>query len=679
MNQPNNLVAPGHERQWLLHSGGFAYLPLRRPAPGLTILVHGVNDIGEAFPYQEMGICQGLNERLDRGRGLPVADQDMQPTNYELPPQKNGKPFTAGDIHPDPDKVYFAPSQESPTSPVICFYWGFREETRKSNTKLRHGEYVDRFGNRLDKRYAKNGGFFANATTNIPDMFGAGLDYGWIVAAVDPGDPTHPLLNAPARNYMVLAAQRLAMLLRVMRKKSPQEVINIVAHSQGCFIATLAHAMLAKEGHGIKADTIIFNNWPYSVDEPWAEILQSGVGGQQTISARELTLQRILGDYVMTKPATMPAWSELKKTGRGVVGLRWQHDSRYERDNRGKCYLYFSPDDATVALINIKGIGYLGVYEGLRQRLGPRFLQRVFVRHDARNKAAPAVGSAPHKLKMVFSCSGTSLGCTEVDRGRTINGEALPHPFAAWMGPAQLPIGPVDAAIAVTNQYGGEAWNTGVLTPFAKLWSIPSLAIAFVLARLNIEKDNQSRRDKQGIRADETPEQAKARWLNQSGTNSYHSSIVSHAAHSACATAYDLSVGESGILKDNDLTWMRFLRAVADWRTNWFGTVTEERKLGEKDFSYPPPQQDLIDLLKSKEIDAADRRIVEGNWKYYCGEGDEAGKLPDFTLACTVESLAPYVVSQTRAERDVERKLDQIDRGNLFVGVHVDGDTDAQA
>jgi hypothetical protein len=648
MSQVNNLVAPGHERQWLLHSGGFAYLPLRRPAPGLTILVHGVNDIGEAFPYQEMGICQGLNERLDRGRGLPVADQDMQPTNYELPPQKNGKPFTAGDIHPDPDKVYFAPSQESPTSPVICFYWGFREETDVADTEQRHGEYVDRFGNRLDKRYAKNGGFFVNATTNIPDMFVVGFDYNWWVRRGDQDDPTHPLLNAPARNYMVLAAQRLAMLLRVMRKKSPQEVINIVAHSQGCSIATLAHAMLAKEGHGVKADTIIFNNWPYSVDDPSAEMTQTG-RKQQTRGARELTLQRILGDYVMAKPATMPAWSELKKTGRGVVGLRWQHDSAYERDNRGKCYLYFSPDDATVGLVNILGIGYWGVYDGLLQRLGPRFLQRVFVHKDGPSQAAPAVGSAPHALTLKFGDSLKS-GVVTFPRDRSINGEALPHPFVAWMGPVQLPIGPVDAAIAVTNRYGDGARDPEKTMRAVKMRSMPNLKRDDAIFDESVAKHReQSRWGKQGIHADETPEQAKARWMNQSSENSYHSSIVSHAAHSAYATAYDLSVGESGILKDNDLTWMRFLRAVADWRTNWFGMPAGESLTGKEDFSYPPPRQELIDLLKSKEIDARNRRIVEGNWKYYCGEGKAAGILPDFTLACTVESLAPYVVSQTIA------------------------------
>jgi hypothetical protein len=656
-----------------LHSGGFAYLPLRRPAPGLTILVHGVNDIGEAFPYQEMGICQGLNERIDRGRGLPVADQDMQPTNYELPPQKNGKPFTAGDIHPDPDKVYFAPSQESPTSPVICFYWGFREETDVADTEQRHGEYVDRFGNRLDKRYAKNGGFFVNATTNIPDMFGAGFKYNLAVRIADPGDPNHPLLNAPARNYMVLAAQRLAMLLRVMRKKSPQEVINVVAHSQGCSIATLAHAMLAKEGQGIKADTIIFNNWPYSVDEPPMEMTQTG-RKQQTSGARELTLQRILGDYVMAKPAMMPAWSELKKTGRGVVGLRWQHDSTYERDNRGKCYLYFSPDDATVGLVNILGIGYWGVYDGLLQRLGPRFLQRVFVHKDGPSQAAPAVGSAPHALTLKFSNSLES-GVVTFPRDRTINGEALPHPFVAWMGPAQLSIGPVDAAIAVTSRYGDRSKDPATWADSLPLGDRRQFDIETDLT----ESRNRSLWDKQGIHADETPEQAKARWLNQSSENSYHSSIVSHAAHSACATAYDLSVGESGILKDNDLTWMRFLRAVADWRTNWFGVSKKEEQLGKKDFSYAPPQQELIDLLKSKEIDAADRRIVEGNWKYYCGEGQAAGVLPDFTLACTVESLAPYVVSQTIAERAEEDRRYQREHDYYFTAASTYGDADAQS
>ena len=37
-----------------------------RPMPGIVILVHGVNDVGEAYQNQEKGIIAGLNKRLNR-------------------------------------------------------------------------------------------------------------------------------------------------------------------------------------------------------------------------------------------------------------------------------------------------------------------------------------------------------------------------------------------------------------------------------------------------------------------------------------------------------------------------------------------------------------------------------------------------------------------------------------
>lgn len=37
-----------------------------RPMPGIVILVHGVNDVGEAYQNQERGIIAGLNKRLNR-------------------------------------------------------------------------------------------------------------------------------------------------------------------------------------------------------------------------------------------------------------------------------------------------------------------------------------------------------------------------------------------------------------------------------------------------------------------------------------------------------------------------------------------------------------------------------------------------------------------------------------
>jgi len=36
------------------------------PLPCIVILVHGVNDVGEAYENQDVGICAGLNTRLGR-------------------------------------------------------------------------------------------------------------------------------------------------------------------------------------------------------------------------------------------------------------------------------------------------------------------------------------------------------------------------------------------------------------------------------------------------------------------------------------------------------------------------------------------------------------------------------------------------------------------------------------
>ena len=39
---------------------------IKRPLPCIVILVHGVNDVGEAYQNQDEGICKGLNTRLGR-------------------------------------------------------------------------------------------------------------------------------------------------------------------------------------------------------------------------------------------------------------------------------------------------------------------------------------------------------------------------------------------------------------------------------------------------------------------------------------------------------------------------------------------------------------------------------------------------------------------------------------
>lgn len=48
-----------------------------RPLPCIVILVHGVNDVGEAYQDQDTGICAGLNSRLGR--------QDLHPHFQNIP------------------------------------------------------------------------------------------------------------------------------------------------------------------------------------------------------------------------------------------------------------------------------------------------------------------------------------------------------------------------------------------------------------------------------------------------------------------------------------------------------------------------------------------------------------------------------------------------------------------
>ena len=96
------------------------------------------------------------------------------------------------------------------------FYWGFREIEDQINKNEWHGQWVDRYGNRLDKNGAKNGGPFANATSTLNDMWGVGFS-GKLLGKKIGGNPTHPLVKARPRPYMLLAAKRLAMLIKMIR------------------------------------------------------------------------------------------------------------------------------------------------------------------------------------------------------------------------------------------------------------------------------------------------------------------------------------------------------------------------------------------------------------------------------------------------------------------------------
>ncbi|WLI90452.1 DUF3274 domain-containing protein [Massilia sp. R2A-15] len=371
------------------------HVPLPMPLPCITILVHGVNDVGEAYAAQETGLCQGLNARLDRAHELGMnARPDLRPATYKMPPATAAEARKEG-IVSDPDAVYFRRATDRNThSPVVPFYWGSRENggidpqtgqpyIKKDNW---HGQWTDRYGNRLDKNGAKNGGPFANATTCLNAMWGEGFN-GKVadseILARFVGDPLHNLRKACPRHYMLLAAKRLAMLIKIIRNNPRYKnvAINLVCHSQGSMVSLAAHALLDADGGQYAADTLIVQDPPYSVEETTLEFLD-GVTGyeQQTTQSRIKTLSNIVG-YIYGRKSSTPSLKELEfppACGSAVAGPNWKSGQGAkqwamgevhpftERDNRGKVYLYFCPHDSTVALKSVQGIGWQGVPDEIK-------------------------------------------------------------------------------------------------------------------------------------------------------------------------------------------------------------------------------------------------------------------------------------------------------------------------
>jgi len=466
-----------------------------REQPCNVIVVHGVNDVGTGYCEVEEGLCAGLQDRLLR---------KFKAASYKMP--------VAADknvVLDDPDAVFFKRSVATDTdSPVIPFYWGHREVTAMSKTVA--GQKTDRNGTRLDKDLSKGGGPFGNATSSLPDMWNRG-----VYAPLDPvGDPLRPVKTGPGRMYMVLAARRLAALVTMIRKYEPKDTVNIVAHSQGCLLTLLAQAFLMEMGQRT-ADTLILTHPPYGLEEEMGIVMRGLVyfqgdkdqamegfydliDGKQSIHARLQTLINIVTGVAKSRTSE-PVFGLLNESNcAGMVHGRWKPDA--DRDNRGKVYLYFCPEDMTVALDNMRGIGWQGVPDSVtdtRKRnaltataltsdasyephslslprrsalndLGPTFRQRVFT---AKHRAAygsttPApvlVGQPPHDFALRLqgeddhahiAAGGTSLrmslpvtrsarflsDLSEIQlRGvRKINGEPLKTPFQADLRGAQI-------------------------------------------------------------------------------------------------------------------------------------------------------------------------------------------------------------------------------------------------
>lgn len=446
---------------------------VRQNLPGNIVMIHGVNDVGTSYDKVEQGLCAGLRQRMGWNHYTAGA--------YRMPGDlKSDKDA----LYDDPDAVFFKRKNEKETdSPVIPFYWGFREMWDHAGT--RNGQRTDRYGNRLDKDLSKGGGPFANATSSLPDMWGRGKSKALGLLDWAQKDATHPVLDNPGRMYMILAAKRLAALITMVRDYDENEVVTLVAHSQGCMLSLLAQAFLLQDGLR-PADTLILSNPPYSLidDVPmptdWVEG-NSGMdaamdghydalNGRQTLHARLQTLVNIVHGVAQAKHAE-PALAALpdQAVHHGMVSGRWEPAA--DRDNRGKVYLYFCPEDMTVALNNVQGIGWQGVPDYQRgtqikrvpemaggrahhptgrkvdvcaeveraplKELGMGFFQRVFTakkRPDPRTGKAVLIGqAAPHDF-MLRTEGEDDQAHTEVSDSKTskhIVRARLPEPVHA--------------------------------------------------------------------------------------------------------------------------------------------------------------------------------------------------------------------------------------------------------
>ena len=272
----------------------------------------------------------------------------------------------------------------------------------------------------------------------------------------------------------------------------------------------------------------------------------------------------------------------------------------------------------------------------------------------------------------------------EEDRAnvRTINGEPLPaavpaslcegaHPDAKGRPGASEDVDPIDAAIAVTSDYGlNRVWQlspdpVGHGVPDGKQNATVSLMPSVYTGYTALAPDkrkpmqdflNKGKPDGQvcevievhdcmgtsGVPTyngnvmvcrTETPDEARLLWQKKSNPRSFHSAIFGGAANHRQVTAYDIAIG--GGKAATDPLFYQYLCAVADWRL-------KQGKTEKARASILQWNKFLIQFaVYWKDEPQWRKELIEGNANYY-----STGNLP----ACvpTLQAgLPPSVVCET--------------------------------
>jgi hypothetical protein len=588
------------------------------PLPCIVILVHGVNDVGEAYENQDKGLCLGLNTRLGR--------QDMHAHDWKV------QEFSISDTDGNITTKTCAVQEQTcigvvNRSPIIPFYWGYKpvdhdtwkadqtrykaELAKKGNdadlpydtyrefdaTKIKNhdGENTDNLNNWLDPSSAKGGGTFANATTNIPDMFGPG-GQGMIIEMVarlksrggimSDEDWSHPIYQNPHRIYQAYAARRLADLILDIRRNpdTRYDTINVVAHSQGTIITMLANMWVDAEGFD-PADCVILNHSPYSMENRWMENMLPG--HQQSDAARQKTFAHFCqlmaknSHYQMGNvPHTGDYTQKLTDSGclsKNAHKTLW-NDPLYSRNNFGMVYNYFCPNDQVVSMTPIQGFGWRGIPDEMKAKnqMGNNLYQRVFCRdYWVGDKTG-------FHFEMPARKSGDSPNTGYSFKDVIINAPLLPTPFIFdLMGKSSTgytdKLGDNDKHIAKAAMKAERLVHSSIEVPnspqFWNLFNRDNLKPGQMIEvkekypewEILHAEVSGNRGEGQNITLTRrmTEKELKAA-AEIPSVYSQHSSIVASLKAPALSMAYDLAIGKCEAFEDQEF-WDRLL-LLADWR-----------------------------------------------------------------------------------------------------------------
>ncbi|UYM55928.1 DUF3274 domain-containing protein [Leclercia adecarboxylata] len=602
-----------------------------RPMPGIVILVHGVNDVGEAYQNQEKGILAGLSKRLNRQDFYAHEWKDYRITapgrSPIIPFYWGYKPVTYDDYRADQKRYREEVGKMSEKAHLP--YDAYQENNEKNKAALGNdgkGPFKfqsDNFKNALDMHFAKGGGTFANATTTIPDMLGPGAGGFGVAAAgfaslhLNDGDYTHPVYENPHRIYQFFAAQRLADLIIQIRSDpvTEKDVINVVAHSQGTIITMLANMLVKQAGYD-PVNCVILNHSPYSLESRVFENIQPGY--QQTNAARQNTFKNFCrlmytqwkggGKISEGELQAMEASCTLRKPSDNPL----RTDDRYSRSNDGKVYNYFCPNDGVVSLENVQGMGWRGIPQKIARDI-PNLYQRVFYQHGEVGKEPDG---APFTLPPRKEGDAEYAFLTNSSynfRDVIINGEELPEPFIFKLQgqdnhpdndpktsdkPYTYYIDPespdayisysakasaikrTDSAMYMLNSYQRVSWKPGHVLTRDEL-EIESIARKHTVIEGKVTGSKEY--PVLSITWLKTREELEAEWQKTDPVGySQHSSIVMSEFAPSQAMAFDLAIGQC---KSFDFKAGKFWEELlhrADWRDplNGFPAAKEYYRSG---------------------------------------------------------------------------------------------------